>query len=380
MNIAQSDEAVPTLREAGVVELLAPLLTLDHYQSLKAAMAVTFVCRYDEGDECYDLLRKTENVIPKIISLLHNTLSGRGGNGYKYGVFTLRSSVGCIAALASGPDFMKERIATNPVFESLLRVLSDFCVDGGTPGAIVGGGRDDVLSATLAARATHSLTAHLIPIAGCSALPFGQSMEDRLLTALASFENSPNKELKDETRHLAMDAKIRIQGGRKANQAAAGRYAASGDGTSDVDMNDVASLASNCCGLESLPAFGEKFLGALTLPSSDRNKLKGEIVSNSSMVEDTSSDTEPVRTFLLADARTGRRFAVPTDPTGGRAFNDRRVWCYRRGRFCFAGEQPDPNFVWTDELQRAYEAALAMGQDETTIKPTSSTSSGMTRG
>jgi hypothetical protein len=131
MNIAQSDEAVPSLREAGVVELLAPLLTLDHYQSLKAAMAVTFVCRYDEGDECYDLLRKTENVIPKIISLLHNTLSGRGGNGYKYGVFTLRSSVGCIAALASGPEFMKERIATGPVYESLVRVVTDFCVEGG---------------------------------------------------------------------------------------------------------------------------------------------------------------------------------------------------------------------------------------------------------
>ena len=51
MNIAQSDEAVPTLREAGVVELLTPLLTLDHYQSLKAAMAVTFVCRYKISQE-----------------------------------------------------------------------------------------------------------------------------------------------------------------------------------------------------------------------------------------------------------------------------------------------------------------------------------------
>ena len=91
--MAQSDDAAPFLREAGVVELLAPLLTLDHYQSLKAAMAVTFICRFDEDDETYDLLRKTENVIPKIISLLHNTLSGRGGNGYKYGVFTLRSSL-----------------------------------------------------------------------------------------------------------------------------------------------------------------------------------------------------------------------------------------------------------------------------------------------
>ena len=387
MNIGQSDEAVPTLREAGVVELLAPLLTLDHYQSLKAAMAVTFVCRYDEGDECYDLLRKTENVIPKIISLLHNTLSGRGGNGYKYGVFTLRSSVGCIAALASGPDFMKERIATGPVFESLLQVLSDFCVDGGTPGAIVGGGRDDVLSATLAVRATQALTAHLIPTtSGCSgALPFGPSMEDRLLKALKSFETAPNKDLPSHTRALATDAKIRIEGGRKAKRSAVNRFVSMGvggggsdDGTGDVDMNDVASMASNCCGLQSLPGFGERLLGALALPgsssSSSSKAKKAEIISNSSMVEDESSsgaagvvvmeEEEPVRTFLLADSRTGRRFAVPTDPSGGRSFNDNRVWCYRRGRFCFQGEHPDPNFVWTHQLQEDYDAALSNGQGE----------------
>lgn len=138
MNMAQSDDAAPFLRDEGVVELLAPLLTLDHYQSLKAAMAVTFICRFDKDDETYDLLRKTENVIPKIISLLHNTVSGRGGNGYKYGVFTLRSSVGCISSLVSGPEFMKERIASKPVFDSLLRVVSDFCGKGGSKGAIVG--------------------------------------------------------------------------------------------------------------------------------------------------------------------------------------------------------------------------------------------------
>jgi hypothetical protein len=365
MNIAQSDEAVPTLREAGVVELLAPLLTLDHYQSLKAAMAVTFACRYDEGDECYDLLRKTENVIPKIISLLHNTLSGRGGNGYKYGVFTLRSSVGCISALALGPDFMKERIATGPVYESLLRVLSDFCVDGGTPGAIVGGGRDDVLSATLAVRALQSLTAHLIPIAGYSALPFGQSMEDRLLTALISFEESTNDELKEVTRQLAIDAKVRILGSRKAGRS--GRL--SRNGSVDVDMTDVASLASNCCGLDSIPGFGDKFLHALTLPSEEsKQQQTSDINPSSSMVDEAEPASlpapQPVRTFLLADVRTGRRFAVPTDPSGGRAFNDSRVWCYRRGRFCQLEEIPDSNFVWTEELQSAYEASLEGEEQE----------------
>jgi len=366
MNIAQSDAAVPALREAGVVELLAPLLTLDHYQSLKAAMAVTFCCRYDEGDECYDLLRKTENVIPKIISLLHNTLSGRGGNGYKYGVFTLRSSVGCIDALASGPDFMKERIATGPVFESLLRVVHDFCVDGGTPGAIVGGGRDDALSATLAIRALQSLTEHLIPVAGCSALPFSQSLEDRLLLALESFETcTHNLEIKDETRCLAADAKVRIRGGRKAIRSFGDTCHLVQD-TDDVDMGDVASLASNCCGFQGLPGLGQDFLHALAIPSLHREITPPSpaIVASPSIVEKESSDGDaPVRTFLLADEKTGRRFVVPSDPTGGRKFHDTRVWCYRRGRFCLPGEQADPTYVWTAELQHAYEVALANQQD-----------------
>jgi hypothetical protein len=395
MNIAQSDEAVPSLREAGVVELLAPLLTLDHYQSLKAAMAVTFCCRYDKGDECYDLLRKTENVIPKIISLLHNTLSGRGGNGYKYGVFTLRSSVGCIAALALGPDFMKERVATGPVYESLLRVVTDFCVDGGSPGAIVGGGRDDALSATLAVRALHSLTGHLIPMAGSSALPFGQSMEDRLLLALESFESCPHAEVKPETRDLATDAKIRIQGGRKV--VSVGCAGIRDD--NDVDMGDVASMASHCCGIDYLSAgFGEEFFHGLMLPSLTKDRSPAashqynhhhhHIVSSASIVahDDNSTgvvESRPaaaVRTFLLADARTGRRFVVPTEPSGGRAFNDTRVWCYRRGRFCGPGEVPDPNYLWTAELQRDYEDVLAGEHDEAPSPNSSSSDTALVAG
>uniref|UniRef100_A0A7S1VJ79 Vacuolar protein 8 n=1 Tax=Grammatophora oceanica TaxID=210454 RepID=A0A7S1VJ79_9STRA len=361
MNIAQSDEAVPALREAGVVELLLPLLTLDHYQSLKAAMAVTFVCRYDEGDETYDLLRKTENVIPKIISLLHNTLSGRGGNGYKYGVFTLRSSVGCIASLASGPEFMKERIATGPVFESLLRVVSDFCVDGGTPGAIVGGGREDALSATLAVRALAELTGHLIPVVGTSALPF-QSLEDPLMVALHSFATVDHDEIKDETRLMALDALKRIQGGHKVAPQAS---SIAGD---DVDMVEhvSAAIAGTCCGLDAIP-MGEEFF---TITQAYQSPVLGK--STAAVVED--GGDLPVRTFLLTDARTGRRFCVPVDPSGGRSFYDSRVWCYRRGRFCLPGEEPDSNFEWNSDLQQAYETALLHGAS------LSSTSSSVTPG
>lgn len=364
MNMAQSDDAAPTLREAGVVELLAPLLTLDHYQSLKAAMAITFVCRYDEDDETYDLLRKTENVIPKIISLLHNTLSGRGGSGYKYGVFTLRSSVGCISSLASGPEFMKERIATGPVFESVLRVLSDFCVNGGTKGAIVGGGRDDALSATLAVRTLHSLVEYLIPVPGSSALPFGADMDKRLLLAFESFENCSHPEVKDETRRLAFDAFHRIQRSKGLVSGGDGNDSGSEGGrrrrvrNNIIENSIVASLVQGCCIGPSLHT-GEDDGYPSMLRSTGQQQVADSADGNDSLTSSASHDSEgAIRTFLLTDEKTGRRFAVPTDPSGGRTFNDFRQWCYRRGRFCRDGEVPDINFRWTEELQAAYSIAL----------------------
>lgn len=379
MNMAQSDDAAPLLREAGVVELLAPLLTLDHYQSLKAAMAITFVCRYDKDDETYDLLRKTENVIPKIISLLHNTLSGRGGSGYKYGVFTLRSSVGCISSLASGPEFMKERIATGPVFESVLRVLSDFCVNGGTKGAIVGGGRDDALSATLAVRTLHSLVEYLIPVPGSSALPFGPDMNQRLLLAFESFENCNHPELKDETRRLAFDSHHRVK--RSKGLVSGGDCHDSGSEGGQrrrvrnniIENSIVASLVQGCCIGPSLHTGDDEGYPSMTGPS-EQQQTTDSADGNDSLTSSSSHDSQgAVRTFLLTDEKTGRRFAVPTDPSGGRTFNDFRQWCYRRGRFCREGEVPDVNFRWTEELQAAYSIAL-LNQPRNTASPSSGSS------
>ncbi len=390
MNMAQSDDAAPFLREAGVVELLAPLLTLDHYQSLKAAMAVTFICRFDEDDETYDLLRKTENVIPKIISLLHNTLSGRGGNGYKYGVFTLRSSVGCISSLASGPEFMKERIATKPVFDSLLRVTSDFCVNGGTKGAIVGGGRDDALSATLAIRALHSLTEYMIPIPGSSALPFGPIMDKKLMVALESFSVCTHPEVKDETRELAKDGFHRIQKSLGLDQCAEDGNDSGSEGfiprrtvaNNIIENSIVASLVHGCCIGPSLHAgdVGGFFPSMIRRPSSQPSpspEVSDISDGNDSTDCGSTGSHEAVRTFLLTDSRTGRLFAVPTDPSGGRAFNDGRQWCYRRGRYCRSGEVPDPNFVWTEEMQQTYSVAL---QSHRSSSPSSSNDSNGSRG
>lgn len=318
MNMAQCDDVVPALLQEGIVDLLAPLLSLDHYQSLKAAMAVTFVCKYDTGDKTYNLLRQTENVIPKIVGLLHNTLSGRGGSGYKYGVFTLRSSVGCIASLAAGPDFMKERIATSPVFESLLRVVSDFCVDGGTDGAIVGGGKDDTTSVTLAVRAMSLLVEHLIPQPRCAAMPFGADMDERLVTALRSFEETANPDIDDETKAMANSARVRVEGGRAL-------YGSGGSVTSDSDQEDLSdgggglglSLMKRAlffpCGMDlHVPSDPTP---PLAVKGADEAMDVTDDGASSAAGSDASSSAA-VRTFLLTESRTGRRYVVPRDPSG----------------------------------------------------------------
>jgi len=199
-------------------------------------------------------------------------------------------------------------------------------------------------------------------------------MEDRLLLAMRSLEECTHPELNETTRQLATDGRIRIEGSRKFDRLGAGRYA--GDGSVDIDMQDVTSIASNCCGLDTLPGFGENFLQSLALPSHERPS--GQDLSGHPNT-DLSIEDEPVRTFLLADARTGRRFVVPCDPSGGRSFNDPRVWCYRRGRFCHPGEDPDPTLVWNEDLQRAYEAALSEKEDSvgSTDSPSGATRGGV---
>lgn len=386
MNMAQSDDAAPFLRDEGVVQLLAPLLTLDHYQSLKAAMAVTFICRFDKDDGTYDLLRKTENVIPKIISLLHNTLSGRGGNGYKYGVFTLRSSVGCISSLASGPEFMKERIATKPVFDSLLRVVNDFCVEGGTKGAIVGGGRDDALSATLAIRALHSLIEFIIPIPGSSALPFGIGFDKKMMVALDSFGECDHVEVHDETRELAKDGYNRINRSLGLEQSieddsgSEGFIPRRGVANNFIENSIVASLVQGCCIGPSLHTGVEGgFFPSMIRQPPTQPAPAAEVSDVSDGNESTCGSTgsqENVRTFLLTESTTGRLFAVPKDPSGGRAFNDGRKWCYRRGRYCRNGESPDPNYLWSEEMQAAYSEALRSQRSSSTSVASGSDSRG----
>ena len=374
MNLAQVDAAVPVLRESGAVQMLAPLVVLDqHYQSLKAAMAVTLCCRLDnhfqlasqqEQQSCYyyNILRKTETAIPKIVSLLHNTLAGRGGEGYKFGVFTLCSSVACIAALAQGPDFLKEHICTTPVLVSLLQVLWDFCVDGGVPGCIVGGGRDDFASARWAVEAIHSIVSYLLE-QGCGddALFSQPSLTDPLICALTSvrekLEGSTGDHRKLTT--LAGNAARLIMAGLRRN--------AHGH---SMSIRRTPYIEPEARGASDTTTFESSFQDKAAIPSRpqvddamkiDECKSPTSVMNSfqSNCVNRHDADQTPVQTFLLLDTRTGLRFVVPTKdfPSAGS-----HQWCFRRGRYCSPGETPDPNYLWTPDLQRAYR--MALGQQE----------------
>ena len=191
LNLAQVDAAMLALRNEDVVSLLSPLVGVDHdYQSLKAAMVVTLLCCQLPDDEdtmdcttvlCYDLSRKVEAAVPNIVNLLINTLAGRGGDGYKYGVFTLSSSLACIAALASGPEFIQECVCTLPVVSALCQVLWEFCVEGGASGSIAGGGREDYESASWAIEALHSTLVYMYETSGQN---IGNVLHPPILSAL----------------------------------------------------------------------------------------------------------------------------------------------------------------------------------------------------
>jgi len=452
MNLAQVDAAVPFLRQAGAVELLAPLVVLDqHYQSLKAAMAVTLCCRMDHdfghhsssstqqaqsrqpaasSSSCYyNLLRKTETAIPKIVNLLHNTLAGRGGDGYKFGVFTLSSSVACIAALASGPEFLQEHICTTPVLVSLLQVLWDFSVDGGVPGCIVGGGRDDVASATWAVKAIHSIVKYLLALGGDGSYAYGDtflqpSLVDPLVRALRSVEErlqqqpSNNQVTKDyhkeicalagNARELISSAALQEQQRHHERRRRRRRLNTNdqnqpyGDEISvGSDYQSVSSSSSNSSS-DGPFVITQSFVMTPETVTTDSHQGKNgplSMIPTETKSQDSESSNgaasptttkTAIRTFLLSDTCSGRRFAVPTDPnadTGGvvgttpaqlpsspsssmdddeddsNTTRSPRLWCFRRGRFCNADEVPDPNYIWTPELQRAYELALGHAEE-----------------
>mmetsp|Transcript_1149 Transcript_1149/g.2561 ORF Transcript_1149/g.2561 Transcript_1149/m.2561 type:complete len:1361 (+) Transcript_1149:214-4296(+) len=163
MNLAQAEFSVPYMRVANVTKLMAPLVSQTSKESLQASATVAYLVGGDEDGEIFDLLSTNLGSLDRIIELLLNTLNckgdgkGEGGKNldYGYGVFPLHSPLRAIKVLAKTDGF-KDYLLDKGVFALLHRTLKDFVESTG--GGYVGGGGDDVESASLAVEAMLELS------------------------------------------------------------------------------------------------------------------------------------------------------------------------------------------------------------------------------
>ncbi|GMI17465.1 hypothetical protein TrLO_g3639 [Triparma laevis f. longispina] len=163
MNLAQAEFSVPYMRVANVTKLMAPLVSQTSKESLQASATVAYLVDGDEDGEIYDLLSSNLSSIDRIIDLLENTLNckgdGKGVDGknldYGYGVFPLHSPLRAMKVLAKTDGF-KSYLLEKGVYAKLHRCVRDFVENTG--GGYVGGGGDDVESASLAVDALLELS------------------------------------------------------------------------------------------------------------------------------------------------------------------------------------------------------------------------------
>ena len=155
--------SVPYMRVANVTKLMAPLVSQNSKESLQASATVAYLVGGDEDGEIFELLSTNLGAIDRIITLLENTLNckgdGRGEIGknldYGYGVFPLHSPLRAILSLSKTDNF-KSYLLEKCVLQKLHRCLRDFVESTG--GGYVGGGGEDVESASLAVNALLELS------------------------------------------------------------------------------------------------------------------------------------------------------------------------------------------------------------------------------
>ena len=146
-----------------VTKLMAPLVSQNSKESLQASATVAYLVGGDEDGEIFELLSTNLGAIDRIITLLENTLNckgdGKGENGknldYGYGVFPLHSPLRAVKVLAKTDGF-KSYLLDKGVYAKLHRCLRDFVESSG--GGYVGGGGEDVESASLAVDALLELS------------------------------------------------------------------------------------------------------------------------------------------------------------------------------------------------------------------------------
>jgi hypothetical protein len=135
-------------------------------RGLKAAFVIAFMTGKDEASlNKKSLLEANPNMADLLSSVLSNSMQGKGGPGYTFGIFNLNVIVAAILSL-SVSDSNKSILVSKPLLRPLRQVLHFFCDDAPQipphegVGTNVGGGGDDVESAETAIECLHQLSFH----------------------------------------------------------------------------------------------------------------------------------------------------------------------------------------------------------------------------
>ena len=177
MYISAYPEAAMSLKSAGALDVLTPLLALKGVEAIKAALIVTFLAGKDESSsQKFALLQAHPHLTDILVDLMEAQLSGGTGAaydrminlGYDFAWYPINLVVRGILALSIS-DANKGVMVATRILSLLVQLLRRFCdnappvvqeykVGNSTVLAIVGGGGDDIAAATAAIETIVQLT------------------------------------------------------------------------------------------------------------------------------------------------------------------------------------------------------------------------------
>ena len=177
MYISAYPEAAMSLKSAGALDVLTPLLALKGVEAIKAALIVTFLAGKDESSsQKFALLQAHPHLTDILVDLMEAQLSGGTGAaydrminlGYDFAWYPINLVVRGILALSIS-DANKGVMVATRILSLLVQLLRRFCdnappvcnefkLGNSTVTAFVGGGGDDIAAAAAAIETIVQLT------------------------------------------------------------------------------------------------------------------------------------------------------------------------------------------------------------------------------
>jgi hypothetical protein len=165
MNLATYDDAVEPMKQAGVLDVVSPIATIESNgcEALKAMFVVAFLVGREESSRADVQQYFRQTTIDQLLTVFESILDLKDGDDYPFGTFCVRVAVqACLVISIS--DSNKAMLVNSSVLNLLRCTLEQFCANGpvlrGANGCSAGGGGNDVRTAEFAIEALLQLSCY----------------------------------------------------------------------------------------------------------------------------------------------------------------------------------------------------------------------------